>query len=91
MKRNYELMLVFRPDADVTDKTAPEKVGKLAGEGMNVDSVTFMGKKTLAYEIAKQKEGIYVLANISGVMNVPVMEKRIQLDGTVLRFLTTSK
>jgi len=84
-------MLVFRPDVEVTDKTASDKVKKLVGEDMNVDSVTVIGKKTLAYQIAKQKEGIYVSVMISGTLRVPVMEKRIQLDGSVLRFLALVK
>lgn len=84
-------MFVFRPDTEVTDKTAAEKVKKLAGEGLSVDSVTLMGKKQLAYDIAKQKEGIYVLAMVSGKISVPEFEKRVQLDGSVLRFLVTAK
>ncbi len=91
MKRSYELMLVFRPDTDVTDKNASDKIGKLVGEGVAVDSVSILGKKTLAYPLAKQKEGLYVLAILSGQMTVPVLEKRVQLDGSVLRFLVTTK
>lgn len=84
-------MLVFRPDVEVTEKSAQDKVKKLVGDEMTVDSVTVIGKKTLAYQIAKQKEGIYVSAVLSGTLMVPVMEKRIQLDGTVLRFLALTK
>ena len=91
MKRSYELLLVFRSDVDVTDKTAPAIVGKLVGEKVNVDTVTILGKKPLAYEIKHQKEGLYVLVNCSGLIIVHDIEKRVQLGTEVLRFLLTVK
>jgi ribosomal protein S6 len=91
MKRSYELLVVFRPDVEVTDKTAAGLVSKLVGEKVTVDSVTILGKKTLAYEIKHQKEGLYVLAMLSGSIIVSDIEKRVQLGSEVLRFLLTQK
>jgi ribosomal protein S6 len=91
MKRSYELLLVFRSDVDVTDKTAPAIVGKLLGEKVTVDSITILGKKTLAYEIKHQKEGLYVLVQCSGLIIVHDLEKRVQLGTEVLRYLLTVK
>lgn len=91
MTRNYDFMLVFRPDLEVTDKTAPAMVKKLVGDAIKVDSVTVTGKKTLAYPIKKQTEGIYVFCTLSGLIVVHDIEKKAQLAGEVLRFLLTVK
>jgi small subunit ribosomal protein S6 len=91
MTRDYELMLVFRPDMDITEKTAPALVEKFAGEEIKVTSVSVLGKKPLAYPIKKQTEGIYVLAAVNGSILVRDIEKRVQLGTEVLRFLLTAK
>jgi len=90
--RQYELMIVFAPTLEVTDKTAPALVEKLVGTEAKVSSVTVLGKKWLAYPIKKQKEGMYVLATLEGAhMHVHELEKKVQLGAEVLRYLLTIK
>ena len=91
MTRTYELMVVFAPAVEVTDKTALDMVAKLVGDKVKVESVSLLGKKTLAYLIKKQKEGIYVLATVKGLITVRDIEKRVQLGTEVLRFLLILK
>jgi small subunit ribosomal protein S6 len=60
--RNYEAMFIFRPDV-VDEKLekevkSVERLIKTKGKGDVTYSV--VGKKNLAYEIKKNREGIYV-------------------------------
>lgn len=90
MNRTYELMLVLRPEVEVTEKSATDLVEKLvAGEAKTV-SVALLGKKRLAYPIQKQLEGVYVLAKLEGMIHVHEIEKKVQVGTQVLRFLLTS-
>lgn len=85
-------MVVVKPDAGVTDeKKAREVIENLMGDRATITSVSFLGKKQLAYPIQKLHEGVYILAKIEGAkMNVHEIEKKVQLGNTVLRFLLTA-
>jgi small subunit ribosomal protein S6 len=90
--RQYELMVIFAPTVEVTEKTASSMVEKIVGEEGKVTDATFLGKKSLAYQIKKQTEGIYVLATVSGKgVRVNELEKKVQLGNGVLRYLLTKK
>lgn len=90
MNQAYELMLVLRPEVDVTDKTATELVDKLLSGEAKAVSVALLGKKRLAYEIQKQTEGVYVLAKVEGTIHVAEIEKKVQVGNQVLRYLLTT-
>lgn len=90
MTRSYELMVVFRAEGDLTDKSATELVAKLVAGEAKVVSVSLLGKKQLAYPIQKQLEGVYVLAKLEGVIHTHEIEKKVQMGSNVLRFLLTS-
>ncbi len=91
MTRSYELMLVLRPELEVTDKSATELVEKLVAGEAKVVSTSLLGKKLLAYPIKKQIQGVYVLVKLEGAhARVSEIEKRVQMGTEVLRFLLTS-
>lgn len=90
MTRSYELMVVLRPEVDVTEKSATELVEKLVAGEAKVASVSLLGKKQLAYPIKKQNEGVYILAKLDGVIHSHEIEKKVQIGNDVLRFLLTS-
>lgn len=59
--RSYELMVIVNPtveDHSVEVKAVEEIIAKLGGEVTKTD---VWGKRRLAYEIAKQTEGIYTV------------------------------
>ncbi|TAL41282.1 MAG: 30S ribosomal protein S6 [Methylovulum sp.] len=88
MMRQYELMVVFRPDFDT--KQRDEALRKLIGS-VKVIEVTDLGKKRLAYPIAKHEEGIYVLAKLEGeALKVGDIEKQARLVPDVIRYLLTA-
>lgn len=91
--RNYELSVVLFPTLSEEDKVAAlEKVKELivrfGGEITNVDD---WGKRKLAYEIEKQREGFYYFIQFNAETSAPAeIESRIRIMETVLRYLIVS-
>jgi small subunit ribosomal protein S6 len=65
--RNYELVCIVQPELDETAfKGVVERVSSWITEaGGNVDKVDIWGRRRLAYQIRKQREGQYVLLNLT--------------------------
>ena len=65
--RNYELVCIIQPELDETAfKGVIERVSSwVTDTGGSVDKVDIWGRRKLAYIIRKQREGQYVLMNIS--------------------------
>ena len=65
--RKYELVCIIQPDLDeIAFNGVVEKVKGWIGEaGGNVDKVEVWGKRRLATLIRKQRDGQYVLLNIT--------------------------
>jgi small subunit ribosomal protein S6 len=65
--RNYELVCIIQPELEETAfNEVVEKVKGWIGEsGGNVDKVEVWGKRRLATQIRKQRDGQYVLLNIT--------------------------
>ena len=86
----YELALVINAKIEDDARTdAIEKIKalieKFGGEITNVDE---WGKKQLAYEIQKMKEGYYYFIQFEGETTVPAeLEESLRIEETVLRFL----
>ena len=89
MIRQYELMVVLRPDFDGEHR---EIVKKLLGETAKLKEVTSLGKKQLAYPIKKQTDAVYLLAQIEAEgLKLNEIDKRAKLDDVVLRYLLIAK
>lgn len=88
--KNYELPIVFIPTLSEEEKVATlEKVKELivrfGGEITNVDD---WGKRKLAYEIDKQKEGFYYFIQFTAETSTPAeLESRLRITEPVLRYL----
>lgn len=88
--KNYELAVVLFSTLSEEEKLGTvEKVKELivrfGGEIANVDD---WGKRKLAYEIEKQKEGFYYFIQFSAETSVPQeIESRIRIMEPVLRYL----
>jgi len=65
--RKYELVCILQPDLDENAFNGViEKVkGWVSEAGGNVDMVDVWGKRRMAYQIRKQRDGQYVLLNVS--------------------------
>ena len=88
--KNYELSLVFISTLSEEEKEAKlekvkELIARFGGEVTNVDD---WGKRKLAYEINKQKEGFYYFIQFNAETSTPAeLESRLRITETVLRYL----
>lgn len=92
--RAYETMLVLK--ADLEEATRDALISKyeqiVAKEGGNVQETNKLGKRRLAYEINKNREGFYVLLNFEANTTTPAeMERLLKIDENVLRYMTVVK
>ena len=92
--RAYETMLVLKSDLEEATRDALiEKYEQVvAKEGGTVNPTNKLGKRRLAYEINKQRDGFYVLLNFEANNTTPAeLERLLKIDESVLRYLTTVK
>ena len=61
--RTYEIMFIVNPNAseEEVDKINSQVGGIITSGGGTVDKIEKMGKRRLAYEVDKHREGFYVL------------------------------
>lgn len=88
--RKYELVCVFQPDLDETAFNAlVEKVkGWISESGGSIDKVDMWGRRKLAYIIKKQREGQYVLMNVT--MNPAAtadLERNLRYQEPIIRHM----
>ena len=90
----YETMYILRPDIAEDEVTNHiEKYNKLLEEfgGTILDS-QMRGKRRLAYQIAKHKEGIYVqLSHQGDGQHIFKIEKAMRLSEDVIRYMTVKQ
>ena len=90
----YETMYILRPDIAEDEVTNHiDKYNKLLEEfgGKILDS-QMRGKRRLAYQIAKHREGIYVqLSHQGDGQHIFKIEKAMRLGEDVIRYLTVKQ
>ncbi|HBT48070.1 MAG TPA: 30S ribosomal protein S6 [Peptococcaceae bacterium] len=90
--RSYEALFVIRPDLDAEQTQAVvDKFTKLITDnGAEVLQVDKWGKKRLAYEVRKFREGFYVLLQFKGPSSVAQeLERVFKITDEVIRYLIT--
>jgi len=90
---NYETVVIINPNlAEDGIKKLIQKFSDLINSNGKVESVNEMGKKRLAYEIKKQKEGYYVLIEFEAVPELILELERIyRITDDVIKFITIRK
>jgi small subunit ribosomal protein S6 len=91
MKRTYELVYVVSPDAtddQVADlHTQVEAIVQRMGG--QIEKTDNWGRRKLAYEIGRHKEGTYVLEVIKGTGDLmKEIDRRLRVTDLVIRHLT---
>ena len=89
--RTYEVMYIVDPEtSDENIGKLNEAVGKLVEtEGGSVVRLDDLGRRKLAYQINKKKEGYYVLFEIEGSgQEIAELERRMRVNDAVMRFMT---
>jgi small subunit ribosomal protein S6 len=90
--RNYELVCVIQPDLDenASNGILDRVKGWITESGGNVGKVDVWGRRRLAYNIRKQREGQYVLMNISLNPSAATdLERNLRYQEAVLRHMLT--
>lgn len=90
----YELCVVVTAKIEDEDRAATvEKVKEtIARFGGTVTNVDEWGKRRLAYEIQKMKEGFYYFVQFESDSTVPgEIESRIRIMESVIRYLCVRK
>ncbi|MFE7743298.1 30S ribosomal protein S6 [Nocardia sp. NPDC057455] len=86
--RHYEVMVILDPSLD--ERTVGPSLDSLLSvvrtEGGKIDKVDIWGRRRLAYEIAKQAEGIYAVVDLTAEpATVSELDRQLGLNETVLR------
>ena len=91
--RKYELVCIVQPELDETAfKGVVDRVsGWVTDSGGSVDKVDVWGRKKLAYIIHKQREGQYVLMNLTlDPKSTGELERNIRYLEPVLRHMLSA-
>jgi len=91
MTNLYETMYILRPDLgdEAVDQAIQKYQTILRENGAEIVETQHRGKRRLAYEIDKQREGIYIQMNYQGDgKQVAPMERAMRLSDEVIRYLT---
>jgi len=88
---NYETMYILRPD--MGDEQVEQAITKyqsfLKEQGATDIEITHRGRRRLAYEIDRHREGIYIQMNYAAAGSaVASMERAMRLSEEVIRYLT---
>lgn len=88
--KNYELLTILKPnlDSDEVDKAIAKIDTDLAELGGKVESRDKMGRKKLAYDIQKSRDGFFVNSMISmPAEKVADFKRALKLNDNVLRIM----
>jgi len=91
--RNYEIMFIANPNTvdEEIDKISAQLEGIVTSGGGQVHKIEKMGKRRLAYEVDKQREGHYVLLVITANGEiVRECERRLRVMDAVIKYLTVN-
>jgi small subunit ribosomal protein S6 len=89
----YELVCIIHPDLDETAfNGALDKVKSwISDAGGSVDKLDVWGRKRLAYTVRKQREGQYVLLNVSLPPSATAgLDQNLRFLEPVIRYMITS-
>jgi small subunit ribosomal protein S6 len=90
--RPYEILVILdpRPTDEEAAALATQLGEQIKSLGAEVTKVDNWGKRRLAYEIGKQREGTYAVLEVSAEpAMVREFERQLRLNENVLRFLST--
>jgi small subunit ribosomal protein S6 len=89
--RNYEIMFIVNPNAteEDIDKINSQIESIITSGGGKIGKIEKMGKRRLAYEVDKQREGYYVLFDIDANGDIiKECERRLRVMDAVIKYIT---
>jgi small subunit ribosomal protein S6 len=87
--RKYEIMYIVRSDVEEAAVQAlVERFQGIINNGGEVTKTNVMGKRRLAYEINKNRDGIYVLVHFAATPEiVKELDRVMRITDEVVRFM----
>ena len=89
----YESVIIINPGVEEQGiKSLIEKFSTLINSDGKVEQVEEVGRKKLAYEIAKHKEGYYIVVTFDANPNlIAELERVYRITDEVIKFLVIRK
>ncbi len=89
----YESVVIINPNVDEAGlKTVIEKFETLINSDGKVEKVNELGKKKLAYEVKKNKEGFYVVYEFEANPGlIAELERNYRIADEVIKFIVVKK
>ena len=89
----YETVFIINPNVEETGiKALIQKFSDLINNAGKVENVEEMGKRKLAYEIKKNKEGYYVVINFEAQPElIKELERIYRITDEVIKFIVVRK
>ena len=89
----YESVIIINPSVDEEGmKTLIQKFTDIINNEGKVESVDELGKKRLAYEIKKNKEGYYVIFNFEAKPElIAELERNYRITDEVMKFMVVKE
>ena len=86
----YESVIIINPAIEEDKvKELTDKFSNLINKDGKVESVDMRGKKKLAYEVKKNKEGYYVIFNFEAEPElITELERNYRISDDVIKFMT---
>ncbi|MEO1427879.1 MAG: 30S ribosomal protein S6 [Cyanobacteria bacterium J06632_19] len=91
MATNYETMYILRPD--LIEEQVEQNISKyenlIKENGAENIQIQNRGKRRLAYEINRHRDGVYIQMNYTAPgSTIALMERAMRLSEEVIRYLT---
>jgi small subunit ribosomal protein S6 len=89
--RSYEIMFIVNPNVpeEEIDKIDSQLEGIITSGGGTVEKIEKMGKRRLAYDVDKHREGYYVLFVIAANGDIiKECERRLRVMDAVIKYIT---
>ena len=89
----YESVIIINPSVDEEGiKALIQKFTDIINNDGKVESINEIGKKRLAYEIMKNKEGYYTVFNFEAKPElIAELERNYRIEDNVMKFITVKK
>lgn len=89
----YESIIIVAPTIDEKQqKEIENKYSKLINENGKLESFENLGKKKLAYEVQKHREGIYFIFNFESEPTfITELERQYRIDDDVIKFIVVRR
>ena len=89
----YESVIIINPNVDEEGlKALVQRFSDLINENGKIESVDELGKRKLAYDVKKNKEGYYVVFNFEAQPDsITELERNYRITDEVIKFIVVRK